>query len=481
VNEGIELIVLAAGGAGAATAASGVVAAITGAEPTTLLGRVVTPAGLYDDNAWMTRCLALRDALYRVRDRDGDPRTVLAALGGADIAAATGLILGAASRRTPVMFDGPVGAAAALLANDLAPQSRRWLLLPDTSRHPAVRLAAESLELRPWLDLCLDLGEGAAGLAALPMLQTALTLAGAGEPVDAAPLTRYDSSGNQVFVGIAKPVEPAVTEPEPGLEAADAAGPDSDLDEATTAMKASTVESTPVTGDAAPVKATPKPAPPKPAPAKTAPAKETPAKDPVMKATPAAEPPAKAAEPPAKATPAMETPAKATPAAEPPAKDAAKPAKVAPAAAEKSAPDKSTVDKPVEKAAATPAAGKPAEPTADKADKPVQPAADKAEKPSDKATEKPADKPAELTADKADKPKPAPPPGKTPAVKPAGEPVKAPVKETAAKDGAAKDGVATDTAPKEADASSNGARQNDEPVGAVAAPPMPAPRPRKRT
>ena len=140
---------------------------------------------LYDDNAWMTRCLALRDALHRVRHRDGDPRTVLTALGGADLAAATGLMLGAASRRTPVMIDGPVGAAAALVANDFAPQSRSWVVLPDTGRHPAVRLAAEALELRPWLDLCLDLGEGAASLAALPMLQTALTLAGAGEAVEA--------------------------------------------------------------------------------------------------------------------------------------------------------------------------------------------------------------------------------------------------------------------------------------------------------
>jgi NaMN:DMB phosphoribosyltransferase len=100
-DEGIELLVLAAGGAGASAAAVAVISAITGYEATALLGRVVTPAGLYDDNAWMTRCLALRDALHRVRHRDGDPRTVLSSLGGADIAAATGLVLGAASRRLP--------------------------------------------------------------------------------------------------------------------------------------------------------------------------------------------------------------------------------------------------------------------------------------------------------------------------------------------------------------------------------------------
>jgi NaMN:DMB phosphoribosyltransferase len=211
-DEGIELLVLAAGGAGAASAATAVVAAVTGVEAPVLLARVVTPTGRYDDNAWMTRCVALRDALHRVRHRTGDASTVLTALGGADIAAATGLILGAAYRRTPVMIDGPVGAAAALLANDFAPQSRSWVLLPDTGRHPTVRLTAEALGLRPWLDLALDLGEGAAALAALPMLQTALTLASVGEPVEDQPLTRYDASGNQVFVGIAKPVEPPADE-----------------------------------------------------------------------------------------------------------------------------------------------------------------------------------------------------------------------------------------------------------------------------
>ena len=208
-DEGIELLVLAAGGAGASTAAAAVVAAATGSEATSLIGRVATPAGLYDDNAWMTRCLAVRDALHRVRDRDGDPRSVICTLGGADIAAATGLLLGAAYRRTPVMIDGPVGAAAALLANDFSAQARRWVLLPDSGRHMAVRIAAEALDLHPWLDLCLDLGEGAAALAALPMLQTALTLAGAGEPVDPTPPTRFDSTGNQVFVGVARPVEPS--------------------------------------------------------------------------------------------------------------------------------------------------------------------------------------------------------------------------------------------------------------------------------
>jgi adenosyl cobinamide kinase/adenosyl cobinamide phosphate guanylyltransferase/NaMN:DMB phosphoribosyltransferase len=183
-DEGIELLVVAAGGAGAATAAAAVIAAVTGAEPAAILPRVVTPDGRYDDAAWMARCIALREALHRVRDRDGDPRTVLAALGGADIAAATGLILGGASRRTPVLIDGPVGAAAALIARDFSAPARDWVLLPDHGGDPAVEIAGRSLGLRTWLDLRLDLGEGAGALASLPLLQMALTFAGVGEPAE---------------------------------------------------------------------------------------------------------------------------------------------------------------------------------------------------------------------------------------------------------------------------------------------------------
>jgi NaMN:DMB phosphoribosyltransferase len=286
-DEGIELLVLAAGGAGASTAAAAVVAATTGSEATSLIGRVATPAGLYDDNAWMTRCLAVRDALHRVRDRDGDPRSVLCALGGADIAAATGLLLGAAYRRTPVMIDGPVGAAAALLANDFSAQARRWVLLPDTGRHMAVRIAAEALDLHPWLDLCLDLGEGAAALAALPMLQTALTLAGAGEPVDPTPPTRFDSSGNQVFVGVARPVEPSEDLEEAAtIDAGVAVGvvPASATVDTPTA-EASTVDKPEKSAEKPPAKAAKAPTKGTPARSVSAP-KESPVKEPAKPPSP---------------------------------------------------------------------------------------------------------------------------------------------------------------------------------------------------
>jgi NaMN:DMB phosphoribosyltransferase len=177
VDGGVDLIVLAACGAGTDVAAAAVLGAISGAEVPAVLGRVMGADGRIDDNAWMVRCAAARDALHRIRSGPRGPRDVLAELAGGDVAIALGVLLGAASRRTPVLVDGPVGVAAGLISRDLGGQARHWCLLPDHGRHPGVRLAAEVLGLDPLLDLRLDLGEGATSLAALPLLRSALTLA----------------------------------------------------------------------------------------------------------------------------------------------------------------------------------------------------------------------------------------------------------------------------------------------------------------
>jgi nicotinate-nucleotide--dimethylbenzimidazole phosphoribosyltransferase len=180
-DSGADVLVLGALSVGSEAAAVAVTALTAGGEPAALLDRVAGADGFVDDNAWMRRCLAVRDALHRVRARARDAKTVLAAIGGGDIAVATGVILGAAFRRTPVLIDGPVGIAAGLVARDLGPQSRLWLALADHGGHPLVRFGGDVLGLNPLLHLRLRLGEGATSLAALPLLRAALTLA-AGNP-----------------------------------------------------------------------------------------------------------------------------------------------------------------------------------------------------------------------------------------------------------------------------------------------------------
>jgi nicotinate-nucleotide--dimethylbenzimidazole phosphoribosyltransferase len=178
-DRGDDLIVLAASGPGVDAAAAALVGAVTMSEIPALIGRVWGDAGRIDDEAWMRRCITIRDAMLRLRGVNGmaaDAPSALAAVGGPALATATGLILGAASRRTPVLLDGPVGAAAALVARDYAAQTRMWCLLTDHGNQPTVRTAADMLGLTPLVELHLGLGEGCNALAVLPLIQSALAI-----------------------------------------------------------------------------------------------------------------------------------------------------------------------------------------------------------------------------------------------------------------------------------------------------------------
>jgi NaMN:DMB phosphoribosyltransferase len=175
--DGKDALVLASCGTGTDAMAAAVLAAATGAEPVAVLPRVYVPGGRLDDNAWMVRCAAVRDALHRIRHEPRGAQDILAQLGGIDLAVATGALLGAAARRMPVLLDGPVGIAAGLVARDLASQTRHWCLLPEAGTLALVRQGADVLGLTPVMELGLDLGEGANALTALPLLRTAIALA----------------------------------------------------------------------------------------------------------------------------------------------------------------------------------------------------------------------------------------------------------------------------------------------------------------
>jgi nicotinate-nucleotide--dimethylbenzimidazole phosphoribosyltransferase len=176
VEDGTDLVVLAAAGPGQEAVACALIASTSSREPAGLLGRVLVPGGGIDDNAWMLRCAAVRDALHRVRASNREARSLLATVGGPDFAVATGILLSAAAHRIPVVLDGPLGVAAALVARELATQVRLWSLVLDDGGHPGVQAAVDVLSLEPLITLGLGLGEGANALAALPLVQAALVL-----------------------------------------------------------------------------------------------------------------------------------------------------------------------------------------------------------------------------------------------------------------------------------------------------------------
>ena len=172
VDSGADLLIAGDMGIGNTTAAATVIAALTGTEPVVAVGR---GTGI-DDDTWSRKTAAVRDALYRSRGACADPVALLAACGGADLAAMAGFCAQAAVRRTPLLLDGLAVTAAALVADRMAPGARSWWQAGHRSPEPSHELALAELGLRPILDLGLRLGEGSGAAVALSIVRAAVAV-----------------------------------------------------------------------------------------------------------------------------------------------------------------------------------------------------------------------------------------------------------------------------------------------------------------
>ncbi|MEU7042328.1 nicotinate-nucleotide--dimethylbenzimidazole phosphoribosyltransferase [Streptomyces varsoviensis] len=173
-DSGTDLVVLGDLSVGGTTAAGTLIAALCGTDASVVTGR--GGAGI-DDLAWMRKCAAIRDGLRRARPVLGDQLELLATVGGADLAAITGFLLQSAVRRLPVILDGVVSAACALVAQRVAFRAPDWWLAGQVSGEPAQAKALDRMALNPLLDHGVCVGEGTGALLALPMVQAAAALA----------------------------------------------------------------------------------------------------------------------------------------------------------------------------------------------------------------------------------------------------------------------------------------------------------------
>ena len=169
IDAGADLLIIGDMGIGNTTTA----AAITGLlAPADLLSVVGRGTGI-DDATWMRKAAAVRDAMRRGKPHKGAPLELLATIGGPDIATMVGLLLGAAARRTPVILDGTVISAAALVAHRVAYKSRDWWQAGHRSTEPAHSAALGRIDLTPLLDLKMRLGEGTGALLTIPLVASA--------------------------------------------------------------------------------------------------------------------------------------------------------------------------------------------------------------------------------------------------------------------------------------------------------------------
>lgn len=169
VRERAPFDVLAVGemGIGNTTCASALVAGLTGADPDAVTGR---GTGI-DDERRARKLGAIRAALARCGDRSW--QTLASEAGGFEIVGLAGVILRAAAERIPVLLDGFIVAAAALIAVAIAPASREYLIAAHRSQEPGHRIALDALGLTPLLDLDLRLGEASGAALALPLVEAA--------------------------------------------------------------------------------------------------------------------------------------------------------------------------------------------------------------------------------------------------------------------------------------------------------------------
>ncbi|WP_244515354.1 nicotinate-nucleotide--dimethylbenzimidazole phosphoribosyltransferase [Actinopolyspora xinjiangensis] len=174
VDSGADLLIAGDMGIGNTTPAATLIAALTESEPVAVVGR---GTGI-DDSAWMRKTAAIRDALRRARKVVHDPVALLRTAAGADLAAMSGFLAQAAVRRTPVILDGVVVGAAAMVAEELVPGAARWWMAGHRSVEPGAALVLEHLDLRPVLDLEMRLGEGSGAVAALPVVNAAIRVLG---------------------------------------------------------------------------------------------------------------------------------------------------------------------------------------------------------------------------------------------------------------------------------------------------------------
>lgn len=182
IDAGGDLLIGALCGVGAGTCAAAIAAFLTGMEPVDVSGR---GTGV-DDDGWIRRAAAVRDARYRLTTGSSDAATLLRVAGGADLAALTGFALQSAIRGVPMLLDDIPGAVAAVLAHRFAPGAELYLLAPALLPDRVHRRLLDLLGMQPLTALKLGTGIAIPSLLMVPLIRLTATV------TDNAPATMPD-------------------------------------------------------------------------------------------------------------------------------------------------------------------------------------------------------------------------------------------------------------------------------------------------
>lgn len=169
IAHGLDILATGDMGIGNTTPSAAIAAAVTGKPASEIVGR---GTGV-DDDGLRRKIFAVERALQRNQPDPQDGLDLLAKVGGFEIGGLTGAILSAAANHRPVVIDGFISTAAAIIAATLAPRVKDYLVAAHTSQELGHRRMMVWLGLTPLLDLQMRLGEGTGAVLAMSLVEAA--------------------------------------------------------------------------------------------------------------------------------------------------------------------------------------------------------------------------------------------------------------------------------------------------------------------
>jgi len=169
---GVDVIAAGDMGIGNTTPASALASVFTGRPVSAVTGR---GTGI-EDKVWQHKVAVINRALSMHRPDPVDPLGALAGVGGLEIAGIAGLILGCAAARRPLLLDGFIATAGALVAAAMAPAAADYLIAAHRSVEPGHQTVLDFLKLKPLLNLNMRLGEGTGAALGMLLLEAGLRI-----------------------------------------------------------------------------------------------------------------------------------------------------------------------------------------------------------------------------------------------------------------------------------------------------------------
>ncbi len=171
-KKGLDIVGTGDMGIANTTASSAISACITGKPVEALTGR---GTGI-NDKALVNKIQVIKRALSINKPDPKDPLDILTKVGGFEIGGLAGVILTAASRKIPVIIDGFISGAAALIAYGLQPRAKNYMIASHCSQEKGHRVILEYMALQPILDLNLRLGEGTGAALAMNIVEASVKI-----------------------------------------------------------------------------------------------------------------------------------------------------------------------------------------------------------------------------------------------------------------------------------------------------------------